>query len=183
VAAIDLLPQLLAREDTGTFLRSLGEWLSAYQRVTHYFRALDVWQPPPHLLAWVVLERAVSRTTGDHDTPPLRLAMEEVHALLREQGGVLHDLPGASRPWYGSVWWRICSWLARDGRHITVQHDTGTALRLMRHPERLMAVPAPAPAPMVPQPLDLSPLRRLRNGLAAGTRHVRFGPRWRRRHA
>ncbi len=69
---IDLSPQFFLFDDA--VLRSMGEWLSTYQRVTHYFRALDVWQPPPHLLALVVLERALSKADGAHGLTPLRLA-------------------------------------------------------------------------------------------------------------
>lgn len=87
--AVDVLLRYLVREDDDPLARSLGEWLRAYQRVTHYFRALDVWSPPPHLLAWAVLERAMRRTAGAHGVAPTRLAMDEVQAMLREQGAAI----------------------------------------------------------------------------------------------
>ncbi len=153
----------------------MGEWLSTYQRVTHYFRALDVWQPPPHLLALVVLERALSKADGAHGLTPLRLAMDEVHALLGRQAPVSHDLAEASPDWQGSVCWRIGSWLA-DGGKRDLLRDAGEM-----SPPR--PVPADAPGPMVPQPLEASPLTRAARAVASGIRHLRLGAGWRRRHA
>ena len=155
-------------------LKSFGEWLIAYQRVTHYFRTLHVWQPPPHLLALTVLERALSKADGDHGLTPLRLAMDEVHTLLGQQASVSHDPDAASLNWRGSVCWRIGSWLA-DGAKQDGFRDPSEIYRLR-------PVPADAPGPMVPQPLEASPLTRAVRELTTGIR-LRLGAGWRRRHA
>ncbi len=155
-------------------LQSIGEWMSAYQRVTHYFRVLDVWQPPPHVLALAVLERALSRTDGDRGLTPLRLAMDEVHALLGQQVSTSHDPGAATLDSRGSVCWRISSWLA-DGAKPDALRDPGEI-------DRLRPVPADAPGPMIPQPLEVSPLTRAVRTLTAGIR-VRLEAGWLRRHA
>jgi hypothetical protein len=161
-------------DDAGVVLQSIGDWLSAYQRVTHYLRALDVWQPPPHLLALAVLERALSKADGDRGVPPLRLAMDEVHTLLGQQVSVSHDPAGAGLDWRGSVCWRIGSWLADGAKH--------EALRDPSEIYRLRPVPAEAPGPMVPQPFEASPLTRAVRALTTGIR-VRVEAAWLRRHA
>lgn len=155
-------------------LQSIGDWLTAYQRVTHYFRTLDVWQPPPHLLALAVLERALSKADGDRGPTLLRLAMDEVHTLLGQQVSTSHDPAGAGLDWRGSVCWRIGSWLA-DG----AKHD---ALRDPSEIYRLRPVPAEVPGPMVPQRLEASPLTRAVRALTTGIR-VRLEAAWLRRHA
>ena len=160
-------------------LQSIGEWLSAYQRVTQYFRALDVWQPPPHLLALAILERALSKADGGHGLTPLRLAMDEVHTLLGQQFSeshdpASHDPAGAGLDWRGSVCWRIGSWLA-DGANPDALRDPSEIFRLR-------PVPADAPGPMVPQPLEASPLTRAARALTTGIR-VRLGAGSLRRHA
>jgi hypothetical protein len=155
-------------------LRSIGEWVNAYQRVTHYFRALDIWQPPPHLLALAVLERALTKAGGDQHPPPLRLAMDEVHTLLGQQVPVTEGAPGAGLDLRGSVSWRICSLFARGaGRD---------ALPDAREIDRLRPVPDDVPGPMVPQPLEASVFARASRAVTTGIR-LRLGNGWRRRHA
>lgn len=155
-------------------LRSIGEWLNAYQRVTHYFRALDIWQPPPHLLALAVLERALSKADGDHGPPPLRLAMDEVHTLLGQQVPAPPGPAGEGPDLRGSVCWRIGSSFA-DG----AGRD---ALRDAREIHRWRPVPEDVPGPMVPQPLEPSALTRAVSALTTGVR-LRLVTAWHRRHA
>jgi hypothetical protein len=152
----------------------MGEWFSTYQRVTHYFRALEIWQPPPHLLALVVLDRALSKADGGHGVTPLRVAMDEVHALLGQQASLTHGPAGADVDLFGSVCWRFGVRLT-DGGKRDVLGDAGEA-------SRLRPVPPAAPGPMVPQPLEASPLARAARALTAGIR-LRLGAGWRRRHA
>ncbi len=155
-------------------VQSIGEWVNAYQRVTHYFRALDVWQPPPHLLALAVLERALSKAGGDHGPPPLRLAMDEVHTLLGQQVPGPQGQAGASLDLRGSVCWRVGVSLA-DG----AGRD---ALRDASEIHHLRPVPDNVPGPMVPQPLEPSVFTRAVRALTTGVR-LRLGAGWRRRHA
>jgi hypothetical protein len=151
-------------------LQSIGEWWKAYQRVTHYFRALDIWQPPPHLLALAVLERALRKADRDHGPTPLRLAMDEVHALLGQQVPGPQGAAGASPDLRGSVCWRFGSSFADGaGRN---------ALRDAREIDRLRPVPDDVPGPMVPQPLEPSVLMRAVRALTTGIR-LRLGIGWR----
>jgi hypothetical protein len=182
-SAIDGLMRLVW-EDAESHLRSLGEWLRAYQRVTHYLRALNVWEPPPHLLARTVLERAVRRAAGDGPSRvPLWLAMEEMHALLGEQDGASQDARDARAILQDSACWRTGAWLMDGGKHIAVEHAAGAARLLIERPVALAPVPIAAPSPMVPQPLDLYPLRRLLRALTDKVLRLRFGLPWKRRHA
>jgi hypothetical protein len=180
VAAVDVLLGWLVRDDDDSLPRSLGEWLRAYQRVTHYFRALDVWSPPPHLLAWAVLERAVHRTAGDHGVAPIRLAMDELQVMLREQGEAARAVPDPS---VRSGRWRIGSWPAGDGERMSVRHDAGSAPLVVPWTGRLTPVPTMVPAPMVPQPLEGSAFTRALTELTNRIRHFGLGSRWRRGHA
>lgn len=168
------MPQFPLRDDAGGVLQSIGEWLSAYQRATHYFRALEIWQPSPHLLALVVLERALTRADRDRGSTPLRLAMDEVHALLGQQVSICRDPSGAGLDWRASVRSRIGSWLT-DG----AKQDT---LRNPREIHDLRPVPPDAPGPMVPRPLEPFPLMGAVRALTAGIR-VRLEGTWLRRHA
>ena len=98
--AIDVLLEWLVPRGDERLRRSIGEWLCAYQRLTHYCRALDIWSPPPHLLAWSVIERAVNRTSSDREVAPVRLALEELQAVLhisREAGSTVPVAPWTGR--------------------------------------------------------------------------------------
>jgi hypothetical protein len=179
-SAVDVFPRWLTRGEGGESFLALGEWLSAYQRVTHYLRVLNVWEPPPHLLARAVLERAVRRAGGDHAMMPVGLAMEELHALLREQDGASQD------PYVvltDSAGWRTGAWLAAGWKRITVSPDTGGAQTLSERAEGQRPLLAPSPAAMVPQPFDLYSARRLLRACADKIQRLRFGIRWKRRHA
>ena len=181
---VDVFPRWLARGDSGESFRALGEWLSAYQRVTHYLRVLNVWEPPPHLLARTVLERAVRRAGADHAVMvPVGLAMEELHALLWEQEGTSQNSHDPYVVLTGSASWRTGAWLAAGGKRIAVRPDSGGAETLTERPEGQRPLLAPSPASMVPQPFELYSARRLLRACADRIQRLRFGIRWKRRHA
>jgi hypothetical protein len=182
--AVDAFPRWLVREDSGESFRALGEWLCAYQRVTHYLRVLNVWDPPPHLLARTVLERAVRRAGGDRAVMvPVGLAMEELHMLLQEQDGDRRDTQDPYVILTGSASWRTGAWLAADGKRIAVRADTAGAETLTERAEGQRPLLAPSPASMVPQPFDLYSARRLLRACADKVQRLRLGIRWKRRHA
>ena len=181
---VDVFPRWLAREDSEVSCQALGEWFCAYQRVTHYLRVLNVWEPPPHLLARTILERAVGRAGGDHTVMvPVWLAMEELHALLREQEGATQDSHDPVAILTGSASWRTGAWLVPGGKRIAVGHDTGGRETLTERPEGQRPLLAPSPASMVPQPFDLYSARRLLRACTDRIQRLRFGLRWKRRHA
>ena len=181
---VDVFPRWLARGDSGESFRALGEWLSAYQRVTHYLRVLNVWEPPPHLLARTVLERAVRRAGGEHAVMvPVGLAMEELHALLREQDGAWQNSHDPYVILTGSASWRTSAWLAVGGKRIAVRPDIAGAETLTQRPDGQWPLLAPLPASMVPQPFELYSARRLLRACADRIQRLRFGIRWKRRHA
>jgi hypothetical protein len=182
--AVDVFPRWLARGDSAESFGALGEWLSAYQRVTHYLRVLNVWEPPPHLLARTVLERAVRRAGGEPAVMvPVGLAMEELHALLREQDGAWQNSHDPYVILTGSASWRTGAWLAAGGKRIAVRPGTAGAETLTEGPEGQRPLLAPSPASMVPQPLDLYSARRLLRACADRIQRLRFGIRWKRHHA
>ena len=181
---VDVLPRWLARGDNEESFQALGEWLCAYQRVTHYLRVLNVWEPPPHLLARTILERAMRRAGGDHTVMvPVWLAMEELHALLREQDGATQDGHDPLVILTGSASWRTGAWLAPGGKRIAIGHDPSGGETPAERPEGQRPLLAPSPASMVPQPFDLYSARRLLRACADRIQRLRFGLRWKRRHA
>jgi len=173
--ALDVLLRGMGHDGAGTFLQPLGEWLRAYQRATHYFRALDIHEPPPHLLAGAVVERALYRAARQrNNASPLWLAMEEVHTLLWEQVG-RPDGSSASSLGPDSVSWRIAASL--DERRAPVP------IGIPSRPERLRPLPDPLPAPMAPQSFELFSLRRLLDVIAGRAPRPAFGIVGKRRDA
>jgi hypothetical protein len=156
--AFDVLLKGIGHDGAGTLLQPPGEWLRAYQRATHYFRALDIHEPPPHLLACAVVQRALHRAARHrNNVSPLWLAMEEVHTFLCEQVRRPDGSP-ASALGPDSVSWRVAASLD-EGRAPVL---AGTPSR----PEHLRPLPDPLPAPMAPQSFELFSLRRLLDVIA-----------------
>ena len=183
-SAVDVLPRCLAGRDSGESLRALGDWLSAYQRVTHYLRVLNVCEPPPHLLARTVLERAMRRIGGGRAViVPVWLAMEELHALLREQDGASPDGHDLHAILTGSASWRTGAWIAVGEKRIAAGPDTGGAENITDRPEGQKPLLTPSPASMVAEPFELYSARRLVQACVDRALRLRFGIRWKRRHA
>jgi len=175
--ALDVLLRGIGHDGTGALLQPLGEWLRAYQRATHYFRALDIHEPPPHLLACAVVERALHRAAGQrNNVSPLWLAMEEVHTLLWEQVRRPDD-SSASALGPDSVSWRVAASL--DEAKAPVPVGVGIPSR----PEHLRPLPDPLPAPMASQSFELFSLRRLLDVIAGRAPRPAFGIVGKRRDA
>lgn len=173
--ALDVLLRGIGRDGAGTLLQPLGEWLRAYQRATHYFRALDIHEPPPHLLACAVVQRALHRAAEHrNNVSPLWLAMEEVHTLLWEQVRRPDD-SSASAPGPESVSWRVAASLDEA----TAPVPAGIPSR----PEHLRPLPDPVPAPMAPQSFELFSLKRLLDVIASRAPRPAFGIVGKRRDA
>ncbi len=173
--AVDVLLKGIGHDGAGTLLQPLGEWLRAYQRATHYFRALDIHEPPPHLLACAVVERALHRATKHrNNVSPLWLAMEEVHTLLWEQ---VRRPDGSSASALGpdSISWRVAASLDEGRAPVLVEVPS--------RPERLKPLPDPLPAPMAPQSFELLSLRRLLDVIAGRAPRPAFGIVGKRRDA
>jgi hypothetical protein len=171
---VDVLLKGIGHDGAGTLLQPLGEWLRAYQRTTHYFRALGIHEPPPHLLACAVVERALHRAaTHRHNVSPLWLAMEEVHTLLWEQVRRPDGLASALGP--DSVSWRVAASLDEEKAPALVAIPSG--------PERLKPLPDLLPAPMPPQSFELFSVRRLLDVIAGRAPHPAFGIVGKRRDA
>jgi len=159
-ATIDRLLALLVARGGAPIAGASGEWVKAYQRVTHYLRAIDVWSPPPHVLAWRVVARAVLRGGA---TPPLRRAMEEVHVMLSSGRDAVR---GPSRiAWEGSVRWRLGSWLEGGGCDV-LKGDAPLPDAWGPQGPAPEPVPAAAPAAMIPQSLPSMTFGRLLTALS-----------------
>jgi hypothetical protein len=179
--AFDALLKGIAHDGAGTLLQPLGEWLRAYQRATHYFRALDIHEPPPHLLACAVVERALHRAvTYRNNVSPLRLAMEEVHTLLWEQ---VRQPDGSAAPALGpdSVSWRVAASLVERAARPSVGTNTNPATP--PRPEHMRPLPDPFPAPMAPQSFEPFSLRRMLDVIAGRAPRPAFGIIGKRRDA
>ena len=174
-SAFDALLKGIGHHGAGTLLPPLGEWLRAYQRATHYFRALDIHEPPPHLLACTAVERALHRAAERrNNVSPLWLAMEEVHTLLWEQ---VRQPDDSSALAFGpdSVSWRVAASLVEGRARIPVS--------TLSRPEHLRPLPDPLPAPMAPQSFELFSVRRILDAIAGRPPRPAFGTVGKRRHA
>jgi len=181
--AFDALLKGIGYDGAGTLLQPPGEWLRAYQRATHYFRALDIHEPPPHLLACAVVERALHRAAQHrNNVSPLWLAMEEVHTLLWEQVR-RPDGPSASTLGPDSVSWRVAASLVWGRTRAPVGTNRNTDPAPPPRPEHLRPLPDPLPAPMAPQSFELFSLRRLLDVIAGRAPRPGFGIIRKRRHA
>jgi hypothetical protein len=180
--ALDAVLRGAGRRVAGTIVEPLGEWLRAYQRATHYFRALDIREPPPHLLACAVLERALRRDPTDRIVSPLGLAMQEVHTLLweqgRERGGSLAGALGQD-----SVSWRATAWLAQGTMRTPARAVTDAGAGAAPRPEGMRPLPDPVPAPMAPQSFEFFSLRRLLYAIVGRGPRPAFGTIGKRPHA
>jgi hypothetical protein len=181
-SALDTLLRGAERRGAGTIGPPLGEWLRAYQRATHYFRALDIREPPPHLMACTVLERALRRDPTNRIVNPLRLAMEEVHTLLweqvRERVGSLAGSLGQD-----SVCWRAAAWLAQGTVRIPAGTGTDGGAAAAPRPEGVRPLPDPVPAPMAPQSFEFFSLKRLLDAITGRWPRPAFGTTGKRPHA